>query len=811
MSQRFLLLFLHAFFFTLLAAVGQSNTVEGIVLEAETGRPIPFAHLSLNEGSQHFLADQAGLFSVESLDSIKQIQVHARHTHESIELSTDSSFAFPLTLELPRIRKFFYSEETTLPAKHLMRWTLEKSRVHHPERLAPYTHETYNKLVLTADSAGVKRMKGLVNRLLSKHTFKKIDNLAGYQHLILSESITEVRYYDELHHDETVTASQFSGIEDPLLLGVNASMQSLSPYESNITLFGDQYISPISRNIIRAYEYVITDSIPLENDTLVMVRFNPSNHARFKSLQGYLFINKNYAVEKAIVQPAIKDISLLMVMENQWVDSLCWFPKATTTYFYKSLTLDKKKTELATIIRTEVIDPKRSPELHPEQFDPVILRWSADSLSQQDSSYWEQQRPTSLSPKDSATYQFYEETGQLKQFEKILNVGELVYFKEIPVGPVSIEADKLVNFNKHEGLRLGIGAHTNDKLIKNVSLGGYLAYGFKDKEGKYGFGGNYTREIPSISKRPVTFSLYHRKDVAESAQEPYALNTFQYPTEWLRHFGVSRMDNIRETTLQMRFQPRTYLQSVVGINISQSAATYPYIFQGESDSLFHYFELQAEARYVFGEKFIEVLEKDFSLGSKHPYLYLRIDQGIKGIAKGEFSYLKLMAKLEHGWKFPRVGHLRFQLSAGNVFGDVPYFKLFTGKGTRGNGGVIHNTFETMGHNEYLSNRFLYLFLSHNFGSFHYTNYKHFNPSIEVAFNTGIGQLTTGSSHQGIAIKTLEKPYFESGFLLNNIIVGKPLGIKTGFGAGAYTRFGPQRLDGGFGKNLFFKFILILKP
>ena len=30
--------------------------------------------------------------------------------------------------------------------------------------------------------------------------------------------------------------------------------------------------------------------------------------------------------------------------------------------------------------------------------------------------------------------------------------------------------------------RLGIGLHTNDRLIKRVSIGGYIGYGYRDLE-----------------------------------------------------------------------------------------------------------------------------------------------------------------------------------------------------------------------------------------------------------------------------------------------------------------------------------------
>src|SRR5690554_8234259 len=63
---------------------------------------------------------------------------------------------------------------------------------------------------------------------------------------------------------------------------------------------------------------------------------------------------------------------------------------------------------------------------------------------------------------------------------KILSTGK------IPLGKFSVPIDEIVNYNGQEGFRLGLGLETNRRMSKVVQLGGYFAYGLRDKEWKWG-------------------------------------------------------------------------------------------------------------------------------------------------------------------------------------------------------------------------------------------------------------------------------------------------------------------------------------
>jgi hypothetical protein len=57
-----------------------------------------------------------------------------------------------------------------------------------------------------------------------------------------------------------------------------------------------------------------------------------------------------------------------------------------------------------------------------------------------------------------------------------------------PIWIFDIDLRSVIKYNDHEGLRVGVGGITNDKLFKKYKFGGYFAYGLNDHESKYSIG-----------------------------------------------------------------------------------------------------------------------------------------------------------------------------------------------------------------------------------------------------------------------------------------------------------------------------------
>ena len=93
---------------------------------------------------------------------------------------------------------------------------------------------------------------------------------------------------------------------------------------------------------------------------------------------------------------------------------------------------------------------------------------------------------------------------------------EAVIDGRLPLGVFDLDMNRVLHLNLYQGLNLGLGLHTNDRLSKLFSLGGYWGYGFASKSATYGADG--TLVIDRHSETNLKLGLSH--DVSESGGLP---------------------------------------------------------------------------------------------------------------------------------------------------------------------------------------------------------------------------------------------------------------------------------------------------
>jgi hypothetical protein len=153
---------------------------------------------------------------------------------------------------------------------------------------------------------------------------------------------------------------------------------------------------------------------------------------------------------------------------------------------------------------------------------------------------------------------------------------------------------------------------------------------------------------------------------------------------------------------------------------------------------------------------------------------------------GQYDYMKYEFKVSKQFITAKAGKPYFQILGGLVSGNLPYTKLFAGHGSFVNYTLdVPNTFETMALNEFLSDRYIAFFYSHDFGRL-FIRKKYFQPQVIFVNRVGFGSLSNPGNHFNVDYKTMERGYYETGLLLNNLIRRGYLGL----GGGIYYRYGP---------------------
>ncbi len=385
----------------------------------------------------------------------------------------------------------------------------------------------------------------------------------------------------------------------------------------------------------------------------------------------------------------------------------------------------------------------------------------------------------------------------LTYFEKILQ-------KKWPLKYIDIDLSKTLLYNKYEGLRIGSGFYTNEAVSKKITLGGFMGYGVKDEQLKYG--GEFVVHISK--KNEFDLGVSYQNDLMETGGYGKGLNRklfFDY-----RKFIGYQYDHIKQLGLSAHFRCFDYFLWDIRLNQTETDPKYIYEFKdgGKSYTRYKNGSLELNLRFAYKEKFINSFNQNISTGTKYPILYLSYTRGVKNLLGGNFDYNKTELALEHSFYVKSLGNTSYRLEGGYIDKTLPYGLLFTGEGSYDKGVpfIMENTFQTMAPYEFLSNRYVNLFWSHNFGGLLFKQQK-FQPILSWHNNMGWGALSHVESHQFIEFKTKNKLFLETGLQLDNLIKLNYMNLADiGFGAGCYYRYG-YYTNQEFKDNVAFKFTL----
>jgi hypothetical protein len=196
-------------------------------------------------------------------------------------------------------------------------------------------------------------------------------------------------------------------------------------------------------------------------------------------------------------------------------------------------------------------------------------------------------------------------------------------------------------------------------------------------------------------------------------------------------------------------------------------------------------------KYAYKETFMKTPRgTKFSMGTKFPVVYFNVARGTTWL-DGDFEYWRTEIKITKTFKTKSFGETRVALISGLVKGEVPYSKLYTGMGSyRPFTLEVEQSFGTMRFNEFLSDRFISLFIKEDFEKLLFRPRGKFQPEIALVHNIGFGILPDKDAHTNIEFETMEKGFYEGGLLINNLFRMQLLR----YGLGVFYRYGPYAYD-----------------
>ncbi len=754
---------------------GQS-TVRGKVTDAATKEPLPFSNVMINgEAGRSTITNIDGEFFFKGQDSISSITL-SRVGYRSKTLTVTPANCNDLYISLdflPSELEEIIISSPENPAHTIIKKVIANKERNDPENRASFSYLAYNKNIYDIRSKNPKDSIRIKKRLKGGHVF-------------MLESITRRRYLRPGNSEETVLATRVSGLKDPLFAALTTDLQPFSFYRDEIEILNTHYLNPISNGSLSKYDFTMLDTLYSQADTLYLISYHPKKGKNFEGLKGILQINtRKYGIQDVIAQPSQTDMLDIRLQQHYtYTPEGYWFPSQLDFRLEFSQTLGKDRNLYvqgsSTIDSIAIGIP-----LKKQDFALEAVRLSPGAASR-DSLYWNSYRKEKLSLSERTTYKVIDSIGKIARLDRTMDLLGSLTLGYIPAGIFDIDLKNSLIYNQYEQSRIGLSLYTNDKLFKKLRLGGFTGYGSRDGKWKYG-----AEALLTLSKdKAFQIGISYQDNLVETG-----MHSFRFPTPELiaiRPLIASQMDRIEQGSLNVGFRTLRYLKWVIGIRTARINPLYEDTFydKGQYYKNYHNTEVSANLRFAFKEKFLTMFNQTFSQGTRFPIISLHYARGLKGIGKGSFNYNKIEVLLRHSFHTPSLGETSYGIAAGYIDRPLPYGLLFTGEGSFFSGYpfIMKHTFQTMRPYEFLSDRYLSLHTSHNFGSLLYKGGR-FQPHISIHNNISWGDLGSRTNHQGIGLMTKNKIYTEAGLQLDNLLrMRLILGYMT-FGTGIYYRYG----------------------
>lgn len=783
-----------------MSANAQVFNVSGTVMDSVTKQRLAFVNIIINEdGTFGTTTDIDGNFSITSSKKIDKITfsfVGYKKKNVSIEdlnRKTNIISLCPISYELNEV--VFYAGEN--PAHRIIDSVVRNRKRNKPEMLDSYSYTIYDRMVFTIDTTEI-----------TDSISKKLGKIMRNNDLMVMETVSEIFYKKPNKNKREIKANIVSGLKNPQYFYVLDGTQSTNFYDDFITVYNENYVNPITPGSKSRYFFGLESVMPTtEGDSLYIISFKPRRNTTFNALKGVMTISSDrWAIVNVKAEAADKTRTNNVKIQQLYtkINDSVWFPVQLNTdiIFLKMFannnsigiagnSYDNSNTSLNGIGKSYISDIRINEEIDNKVFGPTDIEL-AENSRKTDVTYWKSFRNDSLNERLANTYRFIDTLVEVNgiDFDRIMDgANSLIEDGSIPWGKFNIGLSDIMQYNIGNKLYLGLGISTNERLSENLQFGGHFGYWFGAKHANYGGFIDIKFQRKQDFGLKLSFDNIYNVvgDYGFMNQSNNLLNESNYKYFYIKW---TTLNTTAAAELTTRFAKICKGFVKFSINDKEMYHWYSYHDGGNIyNDRFRISTLDFKLRIAPGERYMLTSKGLVTVRQGKPVIWLSYQKGLKGILDCPFNFDKIQTQLTYLLPTRYNGTATITLQAGYIFGDIPIFECFNIFGNN-HGFAIYSTesFATMQINEFICDRFVLMFYTHDFGKLFKT--KHFNPEFILVTNIGWGDVKDIGSHEGIEMKSMKDGFFESGLILDNIL--KINISKLGFGI--YYRYGANAFN-----------------
>lgn len=572
---------------------------------------------------------------------------------------------------------------------------------------------------------------------------------------------------------------------------LEVAFKNINPYEENIVLLNKNFVSPISKEGFGTYDYILKDSVTIDNETIYSIDYFPRESRELGFRGGFKISSINYAlVSIQLKTPRKMNLNFVKDLDFSKTYSLNsqnrYVPESNNYEGIFTILTKKDEKGLYVIKRDSfsnyTFDQPKKLSFYNDVTAEQMPASSKDVIAENADA--ETKRIEKLVEFTSNTKKITSITNALYTFSE----GYFNAFKGIQLGNIY----SAIASNEIQGFNFRLGFRTYKSLNDRFRIQGFTTYGFKNNSVSFGLEGRYLL----IKNRRLIIDVAYTDDFQQAGLTnfvgdhilPDAQNESKAIFSRGRNYYLSKID---KASMKISVEPYKNIEMGVVGNYSTIQSAAPDLFSlaflnpetqtletQTNDFNTTFFLNYTPKREVFGTG----VDRNFGI-KLHPSLLINFISGFSDFGESQFKYQKINILYNHPIFLGKFGVFDPTVIAGKTFNPVP-LSLASGVSANQTYFYAPNTFALLNYYQFVADQFVQFNVDHHFNGFIINHIPLLNRTklrSVLLFRSYIGNISAGTidlNRSSIKYNVPRKPYIEYGFGIENIGFGnlRPLRI-----------------------------------
>lgn len=702
-----------------------SQEISGNVSEEKTKEPLPFVNIWYKGTNQGIMSDVNGNFKLPAgkNDTLCFSSVGYFQKEIKIEKGIKMPISVSLIEDVHELGEVNIKPEV-LRAKVLFKQILEhkKENIENMKRVGDY--KTFARtIVYVALDSSIRTNRIIKN--LDEVTVKMDSHDLKFSPIYLAELGAANRN----GKDSTVYTKKDGifpklnqTIESLILLNV---VVDLDFYQEQINILGRGILSPISNSAKLNYDIYLNDSTEVNGKLFYSFSFTPKNKYNPMFTGRFTVDGENFSLTHiyAYIQ---KEANINFVNGFQSTvsykktkDENIWYYNNQEISFNMSLTMNKDTVSRYGSERINEISARN-------WLVNKTTQYSTDNhLDNIRANEWKDQPEFTSNQLDEGSYIRIEKLKENDIVKRVDAIGGMVLTSYINTGKIDIgPVFDIYSTNEIEGHRFSVPLRTGEELSESFTVGGFIGYGTKNKEFKFGvntayqilptdkyiFRASYSNDYNLVSQDK--FLKFIKKNPNTRGNGNFiAAVTSRQRNPYLKeekNFNITFEYNAQEN-ITLEISPyHLWSQSTPYIHFMRNDIDYP---------RYENYGVLMNVRLAFGQYYDKYYFARVYYIDQIPVINLSWDFGKTNLPDNEQNILKMYSHL-HGSMVGKLNigqtFMRYMVNGGYLFGDAPYDLLNQPVGSMSLGFAKYR-FNLLHHASFAHNLYTNIHLDYNGG------------------------------------------------------------------------------------------------